>query len=511
MRVALRELLPDFMIPSAVVKLGCFPLTPSGKLDRENLRRRAASLMRRRGSSPGPRGAGVPRNRIQKTLLDLFREVLKQDSIGIDDDFFLLGGDSLAAVDLLHRVEKELQYQLPFTLLMEAPSVAQLEARLERSTQGAVNDVISVHAGGKQRPLFALCGRYGHVLRLLPLLRSLDKDQPSYGLQPPGMDWGSVGCTTIPQMAAHYLATIKGIQAQGPYRLLGTSFGGVVAYEIALQLQAQGESVEFLGLVDTNPPPCLLPGSDYLPPPPFDEEVPQEYEPESIEAKNQRLADMHERARGQYLLNARSRDHLFRGALTYFYCTANPIVAKNDPRRLWKYLAPGRFRLLSLSGPHGSLHKEPQASALQHLLQCCLDQVPLSEADPAVVFDESLDLKADDQHEQIISSCGAIYEIKKGSDQGLVQALKRRGEAIKILGWAVEPCRKQPAKKIAVFCDGRFLGCGASGVPKAGTSVPYSGFIFDFRHVERTGYAGQLRLFVLSDAGRAAELPWTCP
>ena len=505
LRIALRDLLPDFMIPSAFVNVESFPLTSSGKVDREKLRREAANFIQATRSAPG-QGARGPRNRIQEKLLELFSEVLNQDSMGIHDDFFLLGGDSLAAVDLLHRIEKELQYQLSLALLMEAPTVAKLEARLESSTHGAVNDVIRVNSAGKRRPLFAICGRYGHILRLLPVLRSLNEDQPSYGLQPPGMDWRTVGCTTIAQMAAHYLRKIRDIQAEGPYRLIGTSFGGLVVYEIALQLQAQGERVEFLGLVDTSPPACLLPGSDYMPRASLREELAQDYEPESIEAQNQSVADMHVRARREYLLDARSPDHLFQGALTYFYCTADPIIAKTDRRGLWKYLAPGGLHLLALSGSHGWLHKEPQASALQELLQRSLEQAAVPEADSTTVFEEAFQLMADNDREQVMGLGGDIYKVENDSDQGCVQAIERNGAMIKIAGWAVEACKEQPAKRIAVFCNGRYLGCGSSGFPAPGKSVPYSRFVFHFWEVETAVSRSELRLFVLSEGERAAEL-----
>ena len=148
-------------------------------------------------------------------------------------------------------------------LLMEAPTVRQLESRIlhSRKTQsslGATTNVIRINTAGQQRPLFSLCGRYGHAVRLLPVLHSLGPDQPCYALQPPAMDWTTVGCATIQQMAAHYIGEVKAVQPCGPYRLLGTSFGGLVAFEMALQLQRSGEQVEFLGMVDTYPPTCVF-------------------------------------------------------------------------------------------------------------------------------------------------------------------------------------------------------------------------------------------------------------
>jgi acyl carrier protein len=241
LRMALRDLLPDHMIPSAMVLLDRFPVTSSGKIDREKLRQLSPLLSQQSISNRSAQGtSGDPRTKIQQTLLGLWCDVLKRRDIGCDDDFFLLGGDSLSAVDLLHRIEAELQYKLPITILAEAPTVRQLEVRLQKSTRGAIDDMIGIHTGGGRRPLFAFGGRYGHVLRLLPALRSLGPDQPCYGLQPPGMDWTAAGCATLQQMAAHYIGKVQQVQPRGPYRLLGSSFGGLVVFEIALQLQKMG-------------------------------------------------------------------------------------------------------------------------------------------------------------------------------------------------------------------------------------------------------------------------------
>ena len=249
------------MVPSAFVLLDSFPQTSSGKIDREQPRQLCP--LGQQALTSALRTAAAPPTKIQEMLLALWRDVLKRQDIGCDDEFILRGGDSLAAVDLLHRIEEELQYQLPLTILMEAPTVRQLRSRIlhsrkTRSSLGPTTNVIRIHTAGQQRPLFSVCGRYGHAVRLLPVLHSLGPDQPCYALQPPAMDWTTVGCATIQQMAAHYIGEVKAVQPRGPYRLLGTSFGGLVTYEMALQLQQSGEQVEFLGMVDTNPPTCVF-------------------------------------------------------------------------------------------------------------------------------------------------------------------------------------------------------------------------------------------------------------
>jgi acyl carrier protein len=251
LRAMLVERLPRFMVPTSITILDTLPLLSNFKIDREELRRHD-QLAREHALADRPISQAQSHTEIQRTLLAMWREVLKRPDIGCDDDFFLFGGDSLSALDLLHRIEEELRCWLPLNVLIEAPTVRQLEERLETAPPGPataplgpVDNMIRIHAAGSQHPLFVLGGIHGYCLYLYPVLRSLGPDQPCYGLQPPGMDWTSVGCETLPEMAAHYIGVMKAIQPHGPYRLLGDSFGGRIVYEIALQLQRMDETVEF--------------------------------------------------------------------------------------------------------------------------------------------------------------------------------------------------------------------------------------------------------------------------
>ena len=435
-------------------------------------------------------------------LLALWREVLKRQDIGCDDDFFQFGGDSLSAIDLIHRIEEELQYKLPLTILTEAPTVSKLAARLATTALDAINNTICICAGGRQRPLFTMSGRYGNVIAWLPILRSLGPDQPCYGLQPPGMDWTNTRCATLPEMAAHYIGAVKAVQRHGPYRLLGASFGGLVVFEMALQLQRMGEPVEFLGIVDTNPPTCLFEGTADV------------AQPLLIEDPHDtillRVAETHVRARRNYVLDSRLEQNLFRGELTYFYCAGNPIVAGHDRRRLWQRFTT-RFRLLQLPGLHHTMDREPQYTALQSFLNGCLNGQPLTESDPATVFERTYRIENGDQ--RIFSSTGDVYRVEPDCIQGCVNVVKAYNETIQFTGWAIEPCKRRPPETIAVFLDDRFLGYGATGawrpdvaIDLAATAAQYAGFDFYFRRVATARAMERPRLFALSSDGRAAEL-----
>jgi amino acid adenylation domain-containing protein len=506
LRAMLVERLPRFMVPTSITILNTLPLLSNFKIDREELRRRD-QLAREDALADRSVSQAQPHTEIQRTLLALWREVLKRSDIGCDDDFFLFGGDSLSAVDLLHRIEDELEYSLPLNVLIEAPTVRQLEKRLETAPPGPADNMIRINAAGSQHPLFVLGGVHGYCLYLYPVLRSLGPDQPCYGLQPPGMDWTSVGCETLPEMAAHYIGVMKAIQPHGPYRLLGDSFGGRMVYEIALQLQRMEETVEFLGMLDTDPPTCLDDaGANVSQHPLIEFPRPQN----SIEAINLRMFEAQWRAGRDYVLDSRVDRHFFRGELTYFLATGEPIAAGHDRRRLWQKFARGGFRLLTRPGLHGWPGQGPQYTAVATLLRACLNGGPLTVSDPAIVFDRTYRIDKRGHRESILSSTGEEYCIDHSALQGYVDTFTIDAKMIRFAGWAVDDCQRQPAQTIAVFLGDRFLGYGASGTPRPdvaqGLPVEYAGFDFKFWRAAVAGATERPRLFVLSSNSRAAEL-----
>jgi oxalate---CoA ligase len=500
--------LAPFKVPRVILCTAELPKGPTGKVSRTAM---AAHFGLMTEAAPVEKVESLTET--QRIVLGLWRDVLKRQDIGCDDDFFLSGGDSLSAVDLLHRIEEKLQYQLPLDILMEAPTVRQLEERLVRATRGAINNVIKIHAAGNQRPLFAVSGSTGHCMRLFAFLRGLGADQPCYGLQPPGMDWDSVACTTIPEMAAHYLSEVRAIQPRGPYRLFGSSFGGVIVFEMALQLQSMGEQVEFLAMLDTNPTTCLFEGGidvgDILSSRLVDGPDPKE----RLEALNHRVERAHARARRDYVVDGRLPRNVYRGELVYLYCTGNPIVARSDRRRLWQRFAPNGFRLLPLPGLHGACDREPQFTPLQDLLRACLRGELPRARDPAIVFGRTYRIESTGQRQSILSSTGEEYDVDRDAVQGYLDSFSVESEVIRFQGWAVEPCQNQPAQTIAVFLGDRFLGYGASGTLRSdlskqftANSTEYAGFELDFRRAAVVGATGHPRLFVLSSDGHAAEL-----
>jgi len=195
---------------------------------------------------------------IEGVLAEWWRELLGVEKIGLDDDFFDLGGHSLIAVRLFSKIKKAFEVDLGLSILFEARTIRQLAALVrqagpsrDREDLGSSTAVVPIREGGSRLPLFLLSGLGGEVIGFDTLARCLGGDQPVYALQPQGLDGRKPFLTRVEDMAAYYLDKIREVQSKGPYCLAGYSFGGYVVFEIAQQLHAAGETVALLGFLDT--------------------------------------------------------------------------------------------------------------------------------------------------------------------------------------------------------------------------------------------------------------------
>jgi thioesterase domain-containing protein/acyl carrier protein len=185
-------------------------------------------------------------------LVRIWQNIFGLASVGVNDDFFDLGGESSLAVQMFAQIERTLKIKLPLATIYEAPTIQEL-ARIvggEVETQGW-SPLVPIQPSGTRPPLFCFHGAGGNVLNYQKLSQHLGDDQPFYGLQSQGLDGTSSPLTTIEEMAALYVKHIRRVQAHGPYFLGGYCMGGTVAYEVAQQLHTSGETVALLALLDT--------------------------------------------------------------------------------------------------------------------------------------------------------------------------------------------------------------------------------------------------------------------
>ncbi len=249
LRSALAVRLPAHMVPVAVLELERLPLSANGKLDRKALPLPA------RGSKEAVR---APARGLEQRLADVFGRVLGLEAVGADDDFFAIGGHSLLAMKLAAEVRRTLQRRITVGQVMTAPTVARLAALL--NSQGMVNDfgndgfdqVIQLRQG-EGPPLICFYPGSGFAWQYSVLSRYLGGGRAIVGLQSPRPHGLVASSADMEALLERQVEIVRGVQAQGPYYLLGYSLGGTVAYGVAERLRAQGEEVSFLGLLDTYP------------------------------------------------------------------------------------------------------------------------------------------------------------------------------------------------------------------------------------------------------------------
>ncbi len=194
----------------------------------------------------------APRNEVEQTITDIWQKLFGIGQIGIRDNYFDLGGDSLLASRMFAQIEKIFGKKLPLASLYEAPTVEQLARILGKEEWTAPwASLVEIQSGGSKPPFFCIHGAGGNVLMYRDLAHRLGPDQPVYGLQSQGLDGKQPFHTRIEDMASYYLKEIQSVQPEGPYFLGGYCMGGTVALEMAQQLHEQGQGVALLALLET--------------------------------------------------------------------------------------------------------------------------------------------------------------------------------------------------------------------------------------------------------------------
>ena len=391
LRTFLQSRLPDYLIPSAFVKIDALPLTPNGKIDRRALP--APELAR----SESPAARVAPRNELELQLTEIWERLLGVRSIGIRDNFFELGGHSLIAVRLFAEIEQTWGQNLPLATLFQKQTIEELASVLRQEEWSAPwSSLVPIKSGGNKPPLFCLHPVGGNILEYYTLANHLDRDRPIYGLQSQGLDGKQPPFRRVEDMASHYIQEVRTVQPHGPYYLLGYSFGGLVAYEIAQQLMADGEKIDLLALLDCSAPnlPNLRPSSlqsarihlsniwqlnlqerssyimgriayrfrttnerDFL--------AQSLYKPEDLTPQLLNILDANLQAGEDYV----ARSHL--GKVTLFRCQVQDLEHYLHPEFGWSSLVAG-LDIHHLPGSHFTMMKEPRIRTLAEKLKLYL-------------------------------------------------------------------------------------------------------------------------------------------
>ena len=245
----LRGRLPEYMVPSALIPLAQIPLTPNGKLDRQAL-----------PSEHTPAVTGqAPRNSFEEKLCAVFRELLDKEHVGVDDDFFALGGHSLLATRLSVRIRKEFEVDLPLRTIIKFPTVAELAALL---LAGAVPDEVAnpfgvvlplnSDPGTGKKPLWFFHGGGGLGWAYFSFVTHV-KDRQAYALQSRGADGTAPLVESVDEMVDHFIEEMLKVQPEGPFNLVGWSYGGTLVQAIAEGLDRRGHEIAITAILDSQP------------------------------------------------------------------------------------------------------------------------------------------------------------------------------------------------------------------------------------------------------------------
>lgn len=251
LRSWLKARLPDYMLPATLVLLREFPLSPNGKIDRKALLELPLdiSALTKNGTYTPPRDS------LELRLVQCWTRLVNISPIGVHDNFFDIGGDSLLAIRLVSIIHKEFGIKVPLQALFQHGTIEQLASLLRSNAATAPwSPLVCLQSRGPKTPLYFVHAAGGIVFRYLQVAALLGDERPFYGLQARGVEPGDPFYANIEEMAADYVAAIRSVQPKGPYLIGGWSFGGSVAFAMARILERAGESVPLIIMVDAPSP-----------------------------------------------------------------------------------------------------------------------------------------------------------------------------------------------------------------------------------------------------------------
>ena len=388
LRAWLLARLPEPFVPAEVVAIDRLPLTPNGKLDTRRLPMPSSRVEPRSGEAPAPIGDPVA-----ERLADLWQRFIGVRPSALDDDFFALGGHSLAAARLAAAVRREMGRNVPLAAIVTAPTLRAM-TRVLAGEPEAFSAVVRFRESGLRTPIFLMHPHSGTVFGYRPLVAHLAADRPVYGLQSRALDPAEPIPTTLEALAARHVDDVLRMVGEGPCHLAGHSLGGAIAFEMAIQIAARGGRVGLVALFDTwrpdlerlKPPMPVrvakrlrnlvgLRGSERR-------EYVRSWLTGVAERRGLRPRPRTEEALGPMLMavrqvNSRAAGAYVRrpyaGRVTLFRALVRPTDRYDWPDLGWAGLCPNGLEIVRVTGDHESLVTEPHVEALARRIEERLD------------------------------------------------------------------------------------------------------------------------------------------
>lgn len=348
------------------------------------------------------------KDKVESVLAEWWQELLGIEQVGLDDDFFELGGQSLHVVRFFVKIKKTYGIDFGLSTFFEARTIRKLAQLVRAACTKSVLEQLServlvpIQPKGTRPPLYVVSGIDGHVLVFHRMAFYLGDDQPVYGLVPRGLNGHEPYHTSVEDMARYYAEAIRRAQPEGPYRIVGHSFGGIVAFEVAQQLVAQGGLVGLLGLFDTSEPRYseqVWKGLDFRQRLAFygtelrlavSERDPFGPLRRRFQRKISRAIAPLLRTSGDppqpsgrikdvnLIAVANYQPKVYPGGLTLFRSTLREIQEGEDEFLGWGNLVAGGIEIHHVTSTHGDIVHEPAVRILSEKLQKCLDRDPTS-------------------------------------------------------------------------------------------------------------------------------------
>ncbi|HJU81942.1 MAG TPA: thioesterase domain-containing protein [Acidimicrobiia bacterium] len=325
----------------------------------------------------------APRNDLERKLAEIWQRALRQESIGIGDSFFDLGGSSIQAYEIMGEIARELGVELSVTDFLEAPTIEGQAAVINDPSTEPAGILVPFREGGQKPPWFCVHGRGGGVMFLRDLAPHLDPDRGIYGIQPFGQNGELPPLRPVEEMAALYLDEVQALQPSGPYYLGGSCFGGLVAREMGRILEERGEEVALLLLID---PPTNLPKESALLRPLLKIGRSLAFRiRKRLSRRTRRQNPGHVRGRLEEIGEERFKHYqrIHREAQNRYVPQPSrvplsvlaPRQNRKSQRKFWRSVSVGGLEVLEFSGLHSQMYLLPGARQIGGLISTLMDRV----------------------------------------------------------------------------------------------------------------------------------------